>query len=69
MKSRRRARELAIQGLYQYQYAGGDAAEIIDHLKELDGFEQADDEMLERLLSGVIREIDALPSPRAPHAT
>ena len=67
MKSRRRARELAIQGLYQYQYAGGDAAEIIDHLKELDGFDQADDELLERLVSGVIREIEALRARIQPH--
>jgi len=61
MKSaRRRARELAVQGLYAWQLAGLSAAEILAHLSDTKEFDSADRAYLNRLLAGVIAEADAL---------
>ncbi len=57
---RRRAREFAVQGLYQWLLAGGTAEEVIEHLRELDGFERADRAHLDALLQGGIGDIAAL---------
>ena len=55
MKSaRRRAREIAVQGLYSWQMSGLPAAEILAHLSDSKDFERADGAMLQRLLSGTI---------------
>lgn len=57
---RRRARELALQGLYQWQYTGDSAATVLKNLSELDGFDRADRGFLEAQLKGTIKEADAL---------
>ena len=61
MKSaRRRARELAVQGLYAWQMSGLPAAEILAHLSDTKEFDRADRAYLNRLLGGVIAQADAL---------
>jgi N utilization substance protein B len=52
--SRRRSRELALQGLYQWLYTGANAAEVLKNLAEMDTFKSADRDFLEEELRGVI---------------
>ena len=54
--SRHLARELAIQGLYEWLVSGNEARAIEHHLAEVKSFENADRPLLEVLLNGVIRE-------------
>ncbi len=64
--ARRRARELALQGLYQWLMSHEDPGAIQAHLTETPGFEKADFEHFEALLHGTISacaEIDALIAP------
>ncbi len=58
--ARRRSRELALQGLYQWQFTGGDAPRILKDLSELEGFERADQAFLEAELTGTLAEAEAL---------
>ena len=51
---RRRSREFALQGLYQWQIAGADAATIRRQLGEARGFEKVDAEYFDMLLEGTI---------------
>jgi N utilization substance protein B len=57
---RRRARELAVQGLYQWQLTGASATDIVRHLAELEGYGAADEAFLQEALAGVIGDADAL---------
>ena len=60
---RRRSRELALQGLYEWLVSGTDAGAIDAHIREQDGFEKCDLAHYEALLHGSIRdaaETDAL---------
>lgn len=57
---RRRARELALQGLYQWQMTGASAGEIGRDLAELEGFASADAAFLGAELAGVIEEAEGL---------
>ena len=67
MKSaRRRARELAVQGLYAWQMSALPAAEILAHLSDTKDFERADRAYLNRMLGGVIAEADALRKTLSP---
>jgi N utilization substance protein B len=67
MKSaRRRSRELATQGLYQWLLSGAPAGEIDAQLRGAQGFDKADLEHLNALLHGVIREGDELSAAIAP---
>ena len=52
--SRRRSRELALQGIYQWLYTGNSAAQVLKNLGELEGFGEADREFLEAELKGTI---------------
>ena len=67
MKSaRHKARELALQGLYQWLLAEEHADQIRAHLAEFKGFDKADREYLDVLLDGVIAdgaELDAAFAP------
>jgi N utilization substance protein B len=54
--ARRRSRELALQGLYQWQYTGITPSQVLKNLSELSGFEKADRKFLESELKGVIKE-------------
>ena len=58
--ARRRARELAVQALYQWLVSREDAGAVEAHLSESPGFEKADRDHFRALLHGVIRDVDAL---------
>ncbi len=53
---RRRARELALQGLYQWRIGGNDEAAIEAHLDDVEGFDKADREFFVGLLRGVLAQ-------------
>ena len=53
---RRRARELALQGMYQWQYTGEGAAQVLKNLSELEEFDAADLDFLKAQLSGTVAE-------------
>jgi len=57
---RRRAREFALQGLYQWRIGGNDEAAIEAHLRDVAGFEKADREFFVGLLRGVLAQHEAL---------
>ncbi|MBC8024236.1 MAG: transcription antitermination factor NusB [Burkholderiales bacterium] len=57
---RRRAREFALQGIYQWQYTGEGAAQVLKNLSELEEFDDADHDFLEAQLSGTVAESEAL---------
>jgi N utilization substance protein B len=67
MKSyRRRAREIALQALYTWQLAGGDAREILEQAKALEGYHRCDQTLAEELVGGVLSraaELEALLLP------
>jgi N utilization substance protein B len=58
--ARRRSRELALQGLYQWQFTGVTATQVLKNLSELDGFARADREFLDAELRGAIGEAGRL---------
>ena len=61
--ARRRARELALQGLYEWLISGADASVVDAHMHEQDGFEKCDSVHFDALLNGCIAEavdIDAV---------
>src|SRR5262245_24691686 len=61
------ARELAVQGLYEWLIAGHDARAIEHRLaEEVKSFEKADRELFDELLHGVIREAADLEARLAP---
>jgi N utilization substance protein B len=64
---RRRAREFALQGLYQWLVAGGDAAAVQAHVGEQDDFGKCDSAHFETLLTGCIAQADALDTVLARH--
>jgi transcription antitermination protein NusB len=66
--ARRRARELALQGLYEWQVGHGDIGAIDAHMREQEGFERCDSQHFDALLHGCAREADALDSVLARHA-
>ena len=67
MKSaRRRSRELATQGLYQWLLSGAPVGEIDAQLRDAQGFDKADKEHLDAILRGVIRDAEALSADLAP---
>lgn len=53
---RHRAREFALQGLYQWLLNGEDIGAIEAHIREAHGFGKADIEHFDALLSGTIRQ-------------
>jgi len=64
--ARRRSREFALQGLYQWQLARGDAHAIAQQLGEAKGFDKIDAEYFRVLLHGAInaaRELDQALEP------
>ncbi|EIM96239.1 transcription antitermination protein NusB [Paraburkholderia hospita] len=67
MKSaRRRSRELATQGLYQWLLSGSPAGEIDAQLRGAQGYDKADHEHLDAILHGVIRYSEALSADLTP---
>lgn len=53
---RRRSRELAVQGLYEWLLSGSDAGAIDAHLREQEDYGRCDAAMLDQLLHGCIAE-------------
>ncbi|HXF68104.1 MAG TPA: transcription antitermination factor NusB [Burkholderiales bacterium] len=64
--SRRRAREFALQGLYQWQLARTDPAAIARQLAEAQGFAKVDAEYFRVLLEGTIAAARELEREIAP---
>jgi N utilization substance protein B len=56
---RRRAREFALQGLYQWQLAGGTAAQVLRNLGEMDDYDLADAAFVKKVVSEAIHEAQA----------
>ena len=54
--ARRRSREIALQGLYEWLVSGTDAGVIDAHMREQEGFDKADRAHFDALLHGCIRE-------------
>lgn len=65
--ARRRAREFAIQGIYQWLVSGNDVAAIDAHTRGLDGFKKSDIEHYEALLNGIINDAAQIDSLLTPH--
>lgn len=64
---RRRAREFALQGLYQWRIGGNDEAAIEAHLHDVSGFDKADREFFLGLLRGVLAQREALQEQLQPN--
>ena len=54
--SRRRAREFAVQGIYQHRLSANDEAAIEAHLYDSEDFGKADKALFSRLLRGVLAQ-------------
>ncbi|MEO8384831.1 MAG: transcription antitermination factor NusB [Betaproteobacteria bacterium] len=68
MKSaRRRAREFALQALYQWQLAGQTLADIQQQYAQADGFAKSDNALFVQILSGVLKHSEALIAKLQPH--
>ena len=65
--ARRRARELALQGLYEWLVGRGDVAAIDAHMREQDGFDASDRLHFDALLQGCTRDVAALDALLARH--
>ena len=63
---RHRAREFALQGLYQWLLNGEDAGAIEAHIREAHGFDKADAAHFDALLYGSIKQVAALRAAIAP---
>jgi N utilization substance protein B len=63
---RHRAREFALQGLYQWLLNNEDAGSIDAHIREAHGFDKADREHFDSLLHGAIRQSIQLREEFAP---
>ena len=63
---RHRAREFALQGLYQWLISQEDAGAIDAHIRNAHGFDKADAEHFDLLLHGTIRDVDSLRSEIMP---
>ena len=59
-KSRRKSREFALQGLYQWTLSGDDAETIQAHLREEKDYAKIDEEHFAALLQGVIAQAQTL---------
>lgn len=62
--ARRRAREVALQGIYEWLVKGGngleDLGDVDAHMRESEGFSEADFEHYSSLLSGSVRDAAVL---------
>ena len=68
MKSaRRRAREFAVQALYQWQLAGQSLADIEQQYAHAEGFAKADSNLFSVVLAGVLKNVEALKEELTPH--
>jgi transcription antitermination protein NusB len=58
--ARRRSRELAMQGLYQWLLSKAEPAAIVEHIATMDGFNRCDREHFDALLHGGIEHATAI---------
>jgi N utilization substance protein B len=65
-KSRRKAREFAVQGLYQWKLSGGNADAILSQLREDKEYPKIDEAHLAALLQGVTDGAEGLDAMIAP---
>ena len=65
---RRRSRELAMQGIYQWIYTGASAGTVLKNLAELEHYDTADAEFLKSELKGTIGEAEGLRAKLEPLA-
>ena len=65
--ARRRSREVALQGLYEWLISGADAKIINAHMREQDEFNQCDVPHFESLLHGCITEAGLIDAVLAKH--
>lgn len=65
--ARRRSRELALQGLYEWLINGSDAETVDAHMREQDDFAKCDRAHFDALLHGCINESSQLDSVITPH--
>jgi len=63
---RRRAREFALQGIYQWLLSGSDPALIRTQLAEASGFAKCDTRFFDGLWWGITGEFDTLGAAFAP---
>ncbi len=63
---RHRAREFALQGLYQWLLNNEDAGAIEAHIREAHGFDKADAIHFDALLHGIIRQVAELRAALSP---
>ena len=65
--SRRRSRELAVQGIYQWRLTGGDEKQIEQQIREEKGMGRYDAEFFSQLLLGILTRHAELEAALAPH--
>jgi N utilization substance protein B len=65
--ARRRSREIALQGLYEWLVSGTEAAVIDAHMHEQEGFDKSDRAHFDALLHGCIAEAADLDAVLAHH--
>jgi N utilization substance protein B len=65
--ARRRSREFALQGLYEWLLSADDAGAIDAHMREQEGFDKCDSAHFDALLHGCIRDAAALDEVLARH--
>jgi N utilization substance protein B len=65
--ARRKAREFALQGLYEWLIGGADAGVVDAHVREQEGFDQCDAAHFDMLLHGCVREAAELDALLAGH--
>ncbi|NMG46184.1 transcription antitermination factor NusB [Aromatoleum toluvorans] len=64
--ARRRAREFALQGIYQWLLSGNSVPVIEDHVAQVTGFDKADRELFVSLLRGTLANVEALQAEFVP---
>lgn len=65
--ARRRSREIALQGIYEWLISGAQSQVIADHMREQDGFGECDAVHFDALLHGCIAEAAAIDEVLARH--
>ena len=65
--ARRRSRELALQGLYEWQINRADLGVVRSHMREQDDFSKCDNAWFDALLQGCVEQATALDHLLVPH--
>lgn len=64
--ARRRAREFALQGIYQWLLSGNPLPAIEEHIEQATGFDKADREFFVGLMRGTVGQVEDLQAEFAP---